>query len=98
LGLLTADGSYSGKVKEEASLEGIKNWRSYKFSCIEEIEEVEGTAVNSARSIDRATTRFDWAVNLFDGYLMENRLQGVFDLVVASTAPFFQTGYVCNPA
>ncbi len=43
-GLLTADGLFSGKVKEGGpSLEGLKIGGSYKFSCIEEIEEVEGT-------------------------------------------------------
>ena len=43
-GLLTADGLYSGKVKEGGpSLDGLKIGGSYKFSCIEEIEEVEGT-------------------------------------------------------
>lgn len=43
-GLLTADGLFSGKVKEGGpSLEGLKIGGSYKFSCVEEIEEVEGT-------------------------------------------------------
>jgi len=43
-GLLTADGVCSGKVKEGGpSLEGLKIGGNYKFSCIEEIEEVEGT-------------------------------------------------------
>ena len=35
---------FSGKVKEGGpSLEGLKIGGSYKFSCVEEIEEVEGT-------------------------------------------------------
>ncbi len=43
-GLLTTEGILSGKVKEGGpSLEGLKIGGSYKFSCIEEIEEVEGT-------------------------------------------------------
>lgn len=43
-GLLTADGLFSGKVKEGGpSLEGLKIGGNYKFSCMEEIEEVEGT-------------------------------------------------------
>ena len=43
-GLLTADGLFSGKVKEGGpSLEGLTIGGSYKFSCVEEIEEVEGT-------------------------------------------------------
>jgi hypothetical protein len=43
-GLLTADGLFSGKVKEGGpSLEGLKIGGNYKFSCVEEIEEVEGT-------------------------------------------------------
>jgi len=43
-GLLTADGLYSGKIKEGGpSLEGMKIGGNYKFSCIEESEEVEGT-------------------------------------------------------
>ncbi len=43
-GLLTADGLFSGKVKEGGpSLEGLKIGGCYKFSCIEEIEEIEGT-------------------------------------------------------
>ncbi len=43
-GLLTADGLFSGKVKEGGpSLEGLKIGGSYRFSCVEEIEEIEGT-------------------------------------------------------
>ena len=43
-GLLTADGVCSGRVKEGGpSLEGLRIGGNYKFSCIEEIEEVEGT-------------------------------------------------------
>ena len=43
-GLLTADGLFSGKVKEGGpSLDGLKMGGIYKFSCIEELEEVEGT-------------------------------------------------------
>lgn len=43
-GLLTDDGLYSGKVREGGpSLDGLKAGARYKFSCIEEIEEVEGT-------------------------------------------------------
>ncbi|MBI3871001.1 MAG: hypothetical protein HY299_20925 [Verrucomicrobia bacterium] len=43
-GLLTTDGVLSGRVKEGGpSLEGLKIGGTYKFSCIEEIEEVEGT-------------------------------------------------------
>lgn len=43
-GLLTGEGLVSGKVKEGGpSLEGLKIGGTYKFSCIEEIEEVEGT-------------------------------------------------------
>jgi hypothetical protein len=43
-GLLTTDGLFSGKVKEGGpSLEGLKIGGNYKFSCVEEIEEVEGT-------------------------------------------------------
>ena len=43
-GLLTADGLFSGKVKEGGpSLEGLKIGGTYRFSCVEEIEEVEGT-------------------------------------------------------
>lgn len=43
-GLLTADGLYSGKVKEGGpSLEGLKIGGTYRFSCTEEIEEIEGT-------------------------------------------------------
>lgn len=43
-GLLTADGVYSGKVKKGGpGLEGLKIGGNYRFSCIEEIEEVKGT-------------------------------------------------------
>lgn len=43
-GLLTDDGLYSGKVRDGGpSLDGLKTGARYKFSCIEEIEEVEGT-------------------------------------------------------
>lgn len=43
-GLLTSEGLFSGKVKEGGpSLEGLKIGGNYKFSCMEEIEEVEGT-------------------------------------------------------
>ena len=43
-GLLTAEGVYSGKVREGGpSLDGLKVGGRYKFSCVEEIEEVEGT-------------------------------------------------------
>lgn len=43
-GLRTEDRAVSGKIKEGGpSLEGLKIGGSYKFSCIEEIEEVEGT-------------------------------------------------------
>ncbi|MCX6973002.1 MAG: hypothetical protein NTZ94_01670 [Verrucomicrobia bacterium] len=42
--LLTAEGSFSGKIKEGGpSLEGLILGASYKFSCVEEIEEVDGT-------------------------------------------------------
>ena len=38
------DGKYSGEVKQGGpSLEGLKLGSAYKFSCTEEIEEVEGT-------------------------------------------------------
>jgi len=48
-GLLTADGVFSGKVKEGGpSLEGLKIGGSYRFLCVEEIEEVEGTGRGSA--------------------------------------------------
>lgn len=43
-GLLTAEGLSSGKVREGGpSLDGLKVGGRYKFSCVEEIEEVEGT-------------------------------------------------------
>jgi len=43
-GLLTAEGLYSGKIREGGpSLDGLKVGGRYKFSCVEEIEEVEGT-------------------------------------------------------
>jgi hypothetical protein len=43
-GLLTEEGLQSGKVREGGpSLDGLKAGGRYKFSCVEEIEEVEGT-------------------------------------------------------
>ena len=43
-GLLTAEGLSSGKIRDGGpSLDGLKVGGRYKFSCIEEIEEVEGT-------------------------------------------------------
>lgn len=43
-GLMTAEGLASGKVREGGpSLDGLKVGGRYKFSCVEEIEEVEGT-------------------------------------------------------
>ena len=43
-GLLTAEGLSSGKVREGGpSLDGLKVGGRYKFSCVEEIEEVEAT-------------------------------------------------------
>ncbi len=43
-GILTDDGLCSGKVREGGpSLDGLKTGARYKFSCIEEIEEIEGT-------------------------------------------------------
>ena len=43
-GLLTDDGLYSGKVREGGpSLDGLKVGGRYKFACVEEIEEVDGT-------------------------------------------------------
>lgn len=42
--LATADDTCSGKIKEGGpSLEGLKIGGSYRFSCIEEIEAMEGT-------------------------------------------------------
>lgn len=42
--MATADGKYSGEVKQGGpSLEGLKLGSAYQFSCIEEIEEQEGT-------------------------------------------------------
>jgi hypothetical protein len=42
--LATQDGNFSGKIKEGGpSLEGLKIGGVYQFSCLEEIEEVEGT-------------------------------------------------------
>jgi len=42
--LQTAEGPFSGKIKEGGpSLEGLKLGSSYRFSCVEEIEEIEGT-------------------------------------------------------
>jgi hypothetical protein len=43
-GLLTEDGLVSGKVRDGGpSLDGLKVGARYRFSCVEEIEEVEGT-------------------------------------------------------
>ena len=43
-GIATPEGSFSGKIKEGGpSLAGLKIGSSYRFSCIEEIEEIEGT-------------------------------------------------------
>ena len=43
-GLLTEEGVSSGKVREGGPcLDGLKVGARYKFSCVEEIEEVEGT-------------------------------------------------------
>jgi hypothetical protein len=43
-GLLTEEGLQSGKVREGGpSLDGLKVGGRYKFACVEEIEEVEGT-------------------------------------------------------
>jgi hypothetical protein len=43
-GLLTEEGVCSGKVREGGpSLDGLKVGGRYRFSCVEEIEEVEGT-------------------------------------------------------
>ena len=40
----TPEGEYSGKVRDGGpSLEGLKIGSPYRFSCMEEIEEVEGT-------------------------------------------------------
>lgn len=42
--LSATDGSFSGKIKEGGpSLEGLKLGSIYRFSCLEEIEEFEGT-------------------------------------------------------
>lgn len=42
--IATPEGTYSGEIKPGGpSLEGLKLASSYRFSCIEEIEEVEGT-------------------------------------------------------
>lgn len=42
--LQTAEGPFSGKIKEGGpSLEGLKLGGSYRFSCLEEIEEIEAT-------------------------------------------------------
>ena len=42
--LASEDETFSGKIKEGGpSLEGLKLGASYRFSCVEEIEEVEGT-------------------------------------------------------
>jgi len=43
-GLLTENGLQSGKVRDGGpSLDGLKAGGRYRFSCVEEIEEVEGT-------------------------------------------------------
>lgn len=43
-GLLTEDGLQSGKVRDGGpSLDGLKVGGRYKFACVEEIEEIEGT-------------------------------------------------------
>ncbi|HEU5070424.1 MAG TPA: DUF6575 domain-containing protein [Verrucomicrobiae bacterium] len=43
-GLLTEDGLVSGKVRDGGpSLDGLKVGARYRFACVEEIEEVEGT-------------------------------------------------------
>lgn len=42
--IATDEGSYSGAIKQGGpSLDGLKLGSGYRFSCIEEIEEVEGT-------------------------------------------------------
>lgn len=42
--LQTQEGAFSGKIKDGGpSLEGLKLGASYHFSCVEEIEEIEGT-------------------------------------------------------
>ena len=42
--LASEEGAFSGRIKEGGpSLEGLKIGGSYRFSCVEEIEEVEGT-------------------------------------------------------
>jgi hypothetical protein len=42
--LATEEGTYTGKRKEGGpSLEGLKLAGAYKFACLEEIQEVEGT-------------------------------------------------------
>ena len=42
--IATPEGTYSGEIKRGGpSLEGLKIGSSYRFSCIEEIEEIEGT-------------------------------------------------------
>ena len=47
-GLLTPNGIYSGKVREGGpSLNGLSVGRVYKFVCVEEIEEIEGTGRES---------------------------------------------------
>ncbi len=47
-GLLTEDGVRSGKIKEGGpSLNGLKVGGHYKFSCVEEIEEIEATGRES---------------------------------------------------
>lgn len=47
-GLLTEDGIFSGKIREGGpSLNGLKFGGHYKFSCLEEIEEIEATGRES---------------------------------------------------
>lgn len=47
-GLLTEDGIFSGKIREGGpSLNGLKFGGHYKFSCVEEIEEIEATGRES---------------------------------------------------
>jgi hypothetical protein len=42
--LATTEGTFAGKIKAGGpSLAGLKIGATYRFSCIEEIEEVEGT-------------------------------------------------------
>lgn len=47
-GILTPNGIFSGKVKEGGpSLNGLSVGRVYKFVCVEELEEIEGTGRES---------------------------------------------------